>query len=167
MALIPGEPAGAIATRTAGAVYVEAVLSGRDGEPVDAGALPVFAGARSFLEDAPVSPGGTMVRGEIRALSEPELRAALDLFVRHVTTTAALAEAVLETCAERRSPATVAPAGAVGALARDLYTAGRRVRFRECWTPLPVGADVGLGAGGPESGLERFFFEHPAWEVLR
>ncbi len=155
-------------TRSAGSIYVEAILWGRDGEAVGFGALPDFGDARSYLveSDSP-TPGKQILEGEIRALSEPALRSALDALMRHLTTGAALSEAVLETRAERRAPVTVAPATAVGALARDFYEAGRRVRLSGCWSPLPAGADIAVGVEGAEAEIERLLLEHPAWEILR
>ena len=172
VALLPGEPAGTVATRTAGSVYVEACISGRPGEPVGSGALfgglPDLGAARSCLAEGEEStPERRVMRGEVRALSETALRSALDVLMRHLTAEAAVAEVVLETRAERRASVAVAPAGATGALARDLHDAGLQVRLRDCWSPLPPGAAVAVGARGLEDEIERFLLETPAWSVVR
>lgn len=168
MALLPEEPAGTVATLTAGSVYVAASMTGQPGDVLEFGLLPDLPGARLYLqEDCLVLPEKRVLRGEVRALSELHLRSALDLFMRHVTVEAALREAVLETRAERRAPASVKSAEAAGALARDLYDAGRRVRLSGCWSPSPASADVALGVRGLEGELERFLLEHPAWKVIR
>ena len=168
VALLPEEPPGTVFTRNAGSIYVEAVLWCRNGEDVSFGELPSFGDARSYLvEGGSPTSGKQILKGEIRALSEPALRSALDTLMRHLTTGAALLEAVLETRAERRAPVTVAPATAVGALARVFYEAGRRVRLSGCWSPLPAGAGIAVGVKGAEAEIERLLLEHPAWEILR
>ena len=107
---------------------------------------------------------GREILGEILALSERDLGSALETFLRSLTTTAALSEAVLETRAARVTPPRPAPAATLQALALDLWEAGFRVGFAPSWTPVPVGV-VGLGVLGAEQELNGFLLAHPSWRV--
>jgi hypothetical protein len=162
-----GDPAGTIATSTAGLIEFSAALSWDRLEDVTEAptlpALPKTARCSVFETDDPTQCRREIL-GEILALSERDLGSALETVLRSLTITAALSEAVLETRAARVMPPGSAPAATLQALARDLWEAGFRVRFATSWTPVPDGA-VGLGVLGAEQDLNGFLQAHPSWRV--
>lgn len=99
--------------------------------------------------------------GELRALSQADLAAALEVLLREVTTFAALTEATLEVRAARSLPPRVASPRALEMLACDLWEAGFPVRFAASWTPAPQ-AGVYLGVEGRED-LCEFIKSHASW----
>lgn len=104
------------------------------------------------------------ISGEIRALTEPALRHALDAVLRAVTAQAAVTEAILETRAVYRCRPKIAPSDALQVLARDLWEAGFPVQFSPCWESI---AENGLAVGvdGDEGGLTGFLRAHPSWRL--
>ena len=168
LAVLPtDDPAGTIATRTAGLVEFSATLSWKqagDVPPVPTlPALPETVRCSVVETDAP-EEGRREVLGEIVALSESDLGSALETVLRSLTITAALSDALLETRAARVTPPGSAPARALQALALDLWNAGFRVRFAPSWTPVPE-ERIGLGITGAEDELRGFLEAHPVWEM--
>lgn len=164
--MLPGEPAGKISTRNAGAIAFRATLTRHSGEEIPS--CPVLEdpapGAR-FYSLARTEDGASAAQEiscEIRALYARELTAALDAVLRSVTAHAALTEALLETRAIRLADPSVTPAPLVEELARQLWGAGLRVSFGSSWTPTP-GADASVGTRGLEGSFETFLRVHPAW----
>jgi len=167
VALLPDEPAGTIAPRTAGAVKFRATLAWP--RPVDMPRGPTLLevpkAARCSLAQTDDPEAATRrLAGEIRALTPSELAWALEATLRTVTEIAALTEAMLEVETARAVPPGVASARALERLARDLWEAGFFIRFQPSWTPAPE-ADVYLGIGGDGGALERFLRSHPSWSV--
>jgi len=166
VALLFDDPAGVIATRTAGVVEFEATLAWRSPEDVPPGSLlpDLQSAAKCSISEA--ENPGTATRslaGEIRALKPSELGSTLEAVLRAVTAAAALTEAMLEVGAVRTVPPGVPSARALEELARDIWGAGFRVRFGPSWTPVP-GADVCVGVGG-DGELQEFLRSHPAWSI--
>lgn len=161
------EPAGSIATRTAGCVEFHATLvwSGA-GDAPPGPTLPELTGpfSLSLAEEDDEATAIRKVYGEIRALTEPDLGRALDAVMRAVTARAAVTEAVLETSAVYRCRPGVAPAGALQALARDLWEAGFPVGFGVSWEPVPR-PGVALGVRGAEDELGAFLRNHALWRL--
>jgi hypothetical protein len=116
--------------------------------------------AFSESED-PVRPATRLLRGEVIALSQSELGAALEALLRTLTTFAALTEATLEVGVVRNVPPRVASPRALESLARVLWEAGFPIRFAPSWTPSPE-ADAYLGVEGGD-GLAEFLHSHAAW----
>jgi hypothetical protein len=163
-----GDPAGTIATRTAGLLEFTATLSWNRIEDLpQTPTLPVLPGTGrcSVLETDDPETGKRELLGEILALSEPDLGSALESVLRSLATSAALSDAILETRATRVTPPAPAPATALQALALDLWDAGFGVTFAPSWTPMPEGA-VGLGILGAEQELQSFIEAHPSWRAL-
>jgi hypothetical protein len=163
-----GDPAGTVATCTAGLLEFSATLtweSDRDLPPSPT--LPVFPGTArcSVLETDDPETGRRGILGEIRALCEDDLGFTLDTLLRSLTTSAALSEAVLEARVARITPPASPPATTLQALALDLRDAGFEVTFAPSWTPVPEGA-IGLGILGAEQELESFLEGHPSWSAL-
>ena len=157
-----GEPAGTIATRTAGAVEFEATLSWRCPEDVPPEPmLRELPAARYSITGGPQTATRRLA-GEIRAFSPSELGSALEAALRSVTALAALTEAMLEVRAVRTAPPRVASPRAVEQLARELWSAGFRVRFGPSWKSAAA-ADVYVGIGDGE--LQGFLRSHPSWSV--
>lgn len=102
-----------------------------------------------------------LLGGEVIALSQSELGAALEALLGGLTTFATLTEATLEVGVVRSLPPRVASPRALEALARDLWGAGFPVRFAPSWTPSP-GADAYLGIDGGD-GLADFLVSHASW----
>ncbi len=155
-----------IATRTAGAVEFVATMAWRSPEDVPPGPLlPDLRGAvRCYIAETEETRLATRcLTGEIRALRPSELSSSLEVFLRHLTSVAALAEAMLEVGAVRTVPAGVASAAALEGLARDLWGGGFRVRFGPSWTPAPR-ADVCVGVGA-DGGLQEYLRSHPSWSI--
>ena len=163
-----GDPAGTIATRTAGAAEFFATLLWDGAEEMPpAPTLPVLDGnvLLSVVETDEPSVGRREILGEVLAMTERELGAALETVLRSLADAAALSGALLETRVAHVARPAVAPSGAVQALALDLWGAGFAVRFGPSWTPSPMGGLV-VGFGGASSGLAKFLGAHPSWEVL-
>ena len=155
-----------IATRTAGAVEFVATMAWRSPEDVPPGPLlPDLRGAaRCYIAETEETRLATRcLTGEIRALRPSELSSSLEVFLRHLTSVAALAEAMLEVGVVRTVPAWVASARAVEELARDLWGAGFRVSFGPSWIPVPR-ADVCVGVGD-DGVLQEFLGSHPTWSI--
>jgi hypothetical protein len=166
VALLPGEPAGKIATRTAGVVKFRATLAWRRPEDLPLRpVLPEIHGALrcSFAEHGDPEAARRWLAGEIRAFTPSELGSALEAALRSMTAVAALTEATLEVGAVRTVSPRVASARALETLARDLRDAGFRVRFGRSWTPA-LEADVWVGAG--DGALREFLRSHPSWSVV-
>ena len=161
--LLPGEPAGTIATRTAGAVGFEATLAWRCREdvPPEPVLLELPAAARWSITADPETATRRLA-GEIRAFSPSELASALEAALRSVTAVAALTEAMVEVGAVRSAPPRVASPRAVEELARDLWSAGFPVRFGPSWESAAE-ADVYVGLGDGE--LQEYLRSHPSWSV--
>ncbi len=168
LVLPTGEPAGTVATSTAGAVEFGATLlwDRAEDELPQSTTLPALPEnvRRSIVEiDAPAE-ARREVLGEIVALTQHDLRLALEAVLRSLTVAAALSEAVLETRLVRVAQPRVAPSRVVQELALDLWEAGFAVRFGPSWTPASV-RGVAVGFGGAEAELKRFFGEHQSWEI--
>jgi hypothetical protein len=167
-AVLPtGDPAGTIATRTAGLVEFSATLSWKCAEDVPpAPTLPVLPESVrcSVVETDDPGEGRREILGEILALSENDLGSALETVLRSLTIAAALSDALLETRAARVVTPRSAPATTLQTLALDLWNGGFPVRFALSWTPVPAGR-IGLGVRGAEEELRRFLEVHPSWEM--
>jgi len=165
VALLPGEPAGTITTRAAGAIGFEATLAWRHPEEVPSEpVLPELCGAArcSIVETEGPEEATRFLVGEIRAFSPAELGAALEAVLRRVMAVAGLTEAMLELGAVRSVPPRVASPRALEELAYDLWSAGFPVRFGASWAPAPE-ADVFVGSG--DGGLRGFLRSHPSWSI--
>ena len=162
------DPAGTVATCTAGVLEFSATLSWNRVEDLPQAptlpALPETARCSVVETDDPAT-GRRGILGEILALSDRDLGSVLQIVLRSLTTSAALTEAVLETRAARVTPPASAPATTLQALALDLRDAGFEVRFAPSWTPVPVGA-IGLGVLGAEQELLSFIEAHLSWRAL-
>jgi len=163
-----GDPAGTVAVRSAGLIEFSATLSWKCAEDVPRGptlaVLPETA-RFSLVETDDAAECRREILGEILALSEEDLGSDLESVLRHLTIAAALSDAVLQTRASRVTPARLAPAAPLQALALDLRDAGFRVRFAPTWTPVAEGV-IGLGVHGAEQKLESFLREHPSWRTF-
>jgi hypothetical protein len=161
-----GDPAGTVATRSAGLIEFRATLSFRGAEdvPGEPTLRTLPTGARLSVLETDDGSGTREILGEILALSEAELGSALENVLRSLSIAAALADAILETSAARLEPVRPAPAGPLQALALDVLEAGFPVRFAPTWTPLSEG-EIGLGVGGTEGKLRAFIGCHPAWSL--
>ena len=163
-----GDPAGTVATRTAGLLEFSATLSWNRGDDLPKAptlpALPETARCSVFETDDPEA-GKRDVLGEILALSERDLGSALEKVLRSLAISAALSDAVLETRATRVTPPASVPATTLQALALDLWDAGFGVTFAPSWTPVPEGS-VGLGILGAEQELQSFIEAHLSWRAL-
>lgn len=164
------DPAGTIATRTAGLAEVRATFSWDRPQDAPAGTLlpDVSAIARSVrceLAETPL-PCGTAreVSGTVLALTEEDLGSALESVLRGITAAAALSDALLESRVLRVARPRATPQDVLEALALDLWAAGFSVRFAPSWKPVPAGT-VALGGGGDEDGLGDFLANHPAWNA--
>jgi len=168
-AVLPtGDPAGTIATCTAGLLEFSATLSWERVEDLpQAPTLPVLPETArcSVLETDDPEAGRRGILGEILALSEDDLGSALNTVLRSLTTSAALSGAVLQSRAARLTRPGAAPATSLQALALDLRDAGFEVRFAPSWTPVPDGA-IGLGVLGAEQEIKSFLEAHPSWRAL-
>lgn len=162
-----GDPAGTIATRSAGLIEFRARLSfrGADEMPEEQTLGTMPADARLSLIETDDGAGTREILGEILALSEADLGSALEKVLRSLTIAASLADAVLETSATRLEPARPAPSGLLQTLALDVLEAGFPVRFAPTWTPLSE-AEIGLGVGGAEEEMGRFVSSHPYWSMV-
>ena len=162
-----GDPAGIVATRTAGLLEFSATLCWNGVEDLpQAPTLPTLPETArcSVVETDDPEAGKRGILGEILALSERDLGSVLQNVLRSLTTSAALSDAVLETRAARVTPPASAPATTLQTLALDLRDAGFEVRFAPSWTPVPEGA-VGLGMLGAEQELQSFIEAHLSWRA--
>jgi hypothetical protein len=162
-----GDPAGSVATCTAGLLEFSATLSWNKVE--DMPQAPTLAimpeTARcSYVETDDPETGRRGILGEILALSQRDLGSALQNVLRSLTASAALSDAVLEIRVARVTPPASAPATTLQALALDLRDAGFEVRFAPSWTPVPQGA-IGLGILGAEQKLQNFIETHHSWRA--
>jgi hypothetical protein len=165
VALLPDEPAGTIATCTAGVVKFWATLAWPGLEDMPPGPMHLETLARCSLAETEDPEAATRgLAGEIKAFTPSELGSAVEAALRSVTAVAALTEAILEVGAVRAVPPRVASARALERLARDLWGAGFPVRFGRSWTPS-WGADVCVGVGGDGGALNEFLGAHPSWSV--
>ena len=159
------DPAGTVATCTAGLLEFSATLSWNKSEDLpQVPTLPETARCSVVETDDPET-GRRGILGEILALSDRDLGSALQTVLRSLTTSAALSDAVLETRAARVTPPASAPATTLQTLALDLRDAGFEVRFAPSWTPVPEGA-VGLGVRGAEQELQSFLEAHLSWRAV-
>ncbi len=160
-----GDPAGTVATRSAGLVEFSATLFFRQAEDVPGeptlGDLPKSA-RWSVVETDDFVKNRREILGEILALTDADLGSALERVLRSLTIAAALSDAVLETRATRVSPVRPAHAATLQALALDVREAGFAVRFAPTWTTLEEG-EIGLGVSGAERELRRFLLAHPSY----
>lgn len=167
LVLPTGEPAGTVATRTAGMAEFAATLLWDRTEDAPPGptlpTLPACVQCSVVETDAP-GEARREVLGEVLALTRRDLGQALETVLRSLTATAALSGAVLETRVVRIAQPEAVPSGVVQALALDLWNAGFAVRFGLSWTPSQNGG-VALGFRGAGAELRRFFGEHPSWEM--
>jgi hypothetical protein len=162
-----GDPAGTVATRSAGLLEFSATLIFRSAEDVPLRptlpALPQTARCSIVETDDGYR---REIMGEILALSETDLGSALETVLRTLTIAAALSEAVLESRTARVRPVRAAPAAVLQSLALDLRDAGFGVGFAPTWTLLAEG-EIGLGVLGAEQELEGFLRAHPSWSPVR
>ena len=163
-----GDPAGTVATCTAGLLEFSATLCWNRIEDLpQAPTLPTLPETAkcSVVDTDDPETGRREILGEILALSKRDLGSALENVLRSLTTAAALSDAMLETRAARVTPPASTPATTLQTLALDLRDAGFAVRFAPSWTPVPEGA-VGLGILGAEQELLSFIEAHLSWRVL-
>jgi hypothetical protein len=166
LTLCPGEPAGRISTRNAGAISLRVTLRGRPGEEMPSG--PILGdpspGARfySLIRTEDPASATRQISCQIRALYDEQLAAAVDSTLRAVTAHAAFTETILQTCALRFADPSETPVTLLEELARTLSGAGLRVTFGPSWTPTPD-AQASVGTRGFEETLETFLQGHPTW----
>jgi hypothetical protein len=161
--LVTGDPAGTLATRTAGLIRFHATL-GWDGPPA-AGPSCLPPPEPFFRHDLKtiLDPTGVRVSGAILSLTDRGLGAALELVMRSVSNAAAVSGAALQMRSFRERRPRPAPPGPLQALALDLWRAGFPVRFSPSWTPAEP-RTLSLGALGNEERLLDFLRESPLWE---
>jgi len=163
-----GDPAGTVATCTAGLLEFSATLSfNRVEDMPQAPTLPALSETArySVVETDDPETGRRGILGEIVALTERDLGSALENILCSLTASAALSDAVLETRAARVTPPASAPATTLQTLALDLWDAGFEVRFAPSWSPVPEGT-IGLGILGAEQELLSFIEAHLSWRAL-
>ena len=167
LVLPTGEPAGTVATRTAGVAEFGATLVWDRAEDVPPGpmlpALPETVRC-SVVETGEAGEARREILGEVRALTQRDLGSTLEAVLRSLTSGAAISGALLETRVVRGTPPRAMPSLTVQSLALDLWDAGFAVRFGPSWTPSS-GGGVAVGFGGAEGELTRFFGEHASWEL--
>jgi hypothetical protein len=150
----------------AGAVEFRATLAWRSPEDLPRGPtlLEPPGPARCTLAETQGPEAATRrLAGEIKALTQTDLGAALEAVLRALTTAAALTEATLEVGTVRSVPPRVSSPRALEGLARDLWDAGFSVRFEPSWAPAPE-ADAYLGVDGSDD-LREFLRSHPSWSL--
>lgn len=150
----------------AGSVEFSATLAWRSRDDVPGGPtlLGLTGPARCTLSEAEgPEPATRRLAGEVSALTQADLGAALEAVLRALTTAAVLTEAVLEVGAVRSVAPRVASREALEGLARDLWEAGFPVRFEPSWTPAPP-AEAYLGVAGRDD-LRVFLRSHPSWSL--
>ena len=163
-----GDPAGTVATRSAGLVEFSATLFFRHAEDVPGEpTLPDLPKSARWavVETDDVVQNRREILGEILALSDAELGFALETVLRSLTIAAALSDAVLQTRATRVTPVRQTPAERLQALALDVREAGFPVRFAPTWTPLAE-CEIGLGISGAERELRGFLEAHPSYRIV-
>lgn len=164
-----GDPAGTVATRSAGLLEFSATFSWRSAEDLPRGPiLPVLPDEKarcSVVETDDPGEARREILGEILGLTEADLGSALEAVLRSLTTAATVSEAVLETRAARVTPPKVTQAAALQALALDLRDAGFPVRFGPTWTPVADGGGICLGVSGAEEKLRSFLRTHASWSL--
>ncbi len=162
--LVTGDPAGTLATRTAGLVEFRASLEWEGAPSRPPSCLPApEPSLRQDLEEV-LDPTGTklLISGTIRAMTERELGAGLELVMRSVGNAAALSGAIVEMRAFRGCPPRATPPVVLQALALGLWRAGFHVRFAPSWTPAEF-RGPSLGAGGEEEAVRNFLRDSPFW----
>ncbi len=166
LALIPGEPAGLIPTRTPGAIRFEATLTWRSPEEAVRNIIYSLLSSSVKARISETDEPGEVRRisGEIRAFAEEDLESSLDSVLRAIISTAAVSEAMLEMRSVRVTRPRTVPRGVLERLARGLWEAGFRVRFGPGWTPLYDGVEVAVGTRGAEAAYERLR-DCGSWEV--
>ena len=146
---------------------MEAVLSGRPGDPLPPPILPdpgPDVRLHALREDG--DGEAHHLSCEVRAVRPGDLAAAVDGLLRALSAHAALVQAVLETRVVRLREPLLPDAVLVGRLARDLRrSSGLGVSFGPSWHPAPDAA-VCVGARGREREIEHFLREHPAWQPV-
>ena len=174
--LLPDEPAGRIATRSAGAALFEADFSHLPGDlPGD---LPISVASEHALFRLAPPPGARFLPGptlavdgpspvgrfclEVRFLTDAAGRDAADILLREASVWAAVKEAVLEARLLRLADPVVHPATLIQSLARDLRDAGIGVGFGPSWSPVAE-ACLAVGSGGACPTMARFAREQPRW----
>ena len=161
------DPAGTVATCTAGLLEFSATLSWNKVEDLPHGPTLAVMPERarcSFVETDDPETCRRGILGEILALSQRDLGSALQHVLCYLTASAALSDAVFDTRAARVTPPASAPATALQTLALDLRYAGFEVGFAPSWTPVPLGA-IGLGTLGAEQELQSFIEDHHYWRA--
>ena len=167
LVLPTGEPAGTVATLTAGVAEFGATLVWDRAEDAPPGPLlPVLSETVrcSVVQTGEAGEARCEMLGEILALTQRDLGSALETILRSLTSEAAISGALLETRVVRVTPPRSIPSLTVQSLALDLWDAGFAVRFGPSWTPSSDGG-VAVGFGGAERELTSFFGEHPSWEL--
>lgn len=167
LVLPTGEPAGTVATRTAGVAEFGATLVWDRAEDAPPGpllpALPETVRC-SAVETGEAGKTRREILGEVLALSQRDLGSALEAVLRSLTSGAAISGALLQTRVVRMARPRSTPSLIVQTLGRDLWDAGFAVRFGPSWIPSP-GGGVAVGFEGAETELRRFFEEHPSWRL--
>lgn len=159
-----GDPAGTLATRTAGLIEFHATLEWDGAESIPSCVPAPEPFYRHDLEEV-LDPAGTSLRvsGAIRAMTTSGLGAGLERVMRAVSNAAALSGAVLEMRSFRERQPLAAPRGPLQALALDLWRAGFTVRFAPSWRPAETRSLI-LGVRGEEEALLDFLRESRRWE---
>ncbi|WP_165874215.1 hypothetical protein [Rubrobacter taiwanensis] len=142
-ALLRSEPAGFVATSTAGAVQISARLQWRRAGDVPDLAPPAGLGVRR------VGPATLEISGELRALSEGGLSAVAERALERISCAAALSGAVLEVRATRSAAPVIPQREVLEELALLLRGLGLRVRLGPSWETVR-GGEVALGVRGME-----------------
>jgi hypothetical protein len=163
---LTGDPAGTLATRTAGLIEFCATLEWDGAAEVVPSCIPEPEPFyRHDLETGLDPTGKTMrVSGTIRAMTGRGLGAGLDRTMRSVSNAAALSGAVLEMKSFREYQPLPAPTGPLQALALDLWRAGFTVRFAPSWTPAQS-QPLTLGVRGDDGALVDFLRASSLWEL--
>ncbi len=162
------EPAGTVATLTAGMAELEATLLWDRAEDAPQNpTLPTYSSGTvrsSFIESDEPGAARREIHGEILALTRRDLGLALETVLQSLTGAAALSDALLEARVVRVLPPRATPSRTVQELAVDLWDAGFAVRFGPSWTPAPDGT-LAVGFRGAEAELRRFLGTHSSWEL--
>lgn len=166
-ALIPDAPPGAVFTRAAGSVRIEATLQTETPLTTKTPIIQktLFAGfdgeVRARFVEGEGEGGVFVIEGEVMALDEGLMGSAVEAVMRELSAAAALADAVLEARVARVAAPAEACEIAVADLVRDLRGAGFEVREEGLWLPAPEGE---VWVGGEE--VARWLEAHPRWMVL-
>ena len=166
---LPGEPAGLVVTRTAGRMAFEATLSWRNrDETPERDGIPSLSSAeyrRSITETDAPDAASREIHGEVLAFDVGTLARLLEETLRNVMRAAAFSEAVLEIRTVRTASPVVSVPHAVEGLARELQSAGHRVRFGRSWNcGVPPDAAVCVGTGG-DGRIEELLQKRPAYTL--